>query len=334
MKHLCMTLLVATALASCSSTESRTEEPADSTIRIYTGIDTPVASRAVVTQDDGLTNVKFVRVDGTQPPTDFSAPAPLSGNVAAITGEVAFSGTAPEYNMNDQNAYFIAYHPAGATVQQEIVWQVDGHTDLMRTNTVWSAGRFSAPNSGTLGTKLILNHQLAQIEVVCQATPTAEADLSTVRAAWGKITKIEFLDAPTTMVYALNGLAIAPGTTLSDFALLADYTGTAFAAIDIPANGNTTVNARAMLAPVTVGVDYSFRLRITAEGPAVGVGTPGALTPIIKVSLNGAREAMKAGKTHKVVLTFKADTKEIAVASSTVDAWTAGSGADNEVEKP
>lgn len=321
------TILFALALAvfaSCSQNESETTVN-DGQIRVNVGFEAS-KSKAVATAALGLTGVQFMRLDALTTPTDFSSvTTPIVGNIASGAGAVIFTPTTPAYNMNGQNAYMIAYHPIGTLATGVVTWAVNGQTDIVSTNVVWDAGDYVTP----ISTGMILNHQLSQVEVICKAEG-APADIATVRSAWGKIKKIEFLGAPTTTTYTLNGLAIANGTVKVDFPLLADYNGTAFAAIDVPTSTNTVSNAVAMLAPIAVSVN-SFQIKVSTEGATAVPGDDIAKT--LNISLNSTNAAMERGKTHKVTLTFKANAKGIVITSSVIAPWTVGSSGSSDVDK-
>lgn len=325
MKRTIVSLMAVAFLAGCSKPGDVPVPAGDGAIRIFTGIE--ASSKTVVTQDVGLTGAMFMKVDGSAEPSDFSAViSPVSGNVAASTGEVSFV-SAPTYNPDNSHAYMIAYYPAGNLAAGAVTWSVDGQTDILRTDAVWDAGTYASPNTGASGAQLTMNHQLSQVEVICKSE--SGPDVGSVRAAWGKITKIEFIDAPVSMVYTLNGLTVANGRDVADFAMLADYNGTAFSEIDIPDNGNASANAVAMLAPVAPTAGASFVLRVTASGDGV--------TPVVQtvgIGLGSAKEAMVKGKIHKVTLTFKSDGRNISTAVTTIEGWTYGSEGSSDIEKP
>ena len=327
MKRIFLFLLTLAAAASCSKEPAPTPGGADAAIRVVAGV---AATRAVADASTGLRGASFIVVEGGATAPSFAGGTAYTGDVAATTGVVTFtSNPVPAYNRNGQNAWFAAYAPGKARTDNAVEWTIDGKTDIMVTNAVWNAGKHSAPVSRGLN----FNHRLAQVEVICRAE--SGAAISAVRAAWGNITKIEFVGAPTTMKYDLSA---APAVTVSgsaDFALLADYDGTAFAPTAIPENANTAANAVAMLAPVTPTISESFTLKVTTAGASGISGAASApITLEIPVSLAGSPSPMTAGRKHEVTLTFKADSRKIAVTATAITPWGTGYSGGSDVEFP
>lgn len=311
MKRILLSLLTLTVLASCSKEPATTPVAADGIIRVVAGV---AATRAVADASTGLTGASFIVVKGNQTPPSFAGGTAYMGDVAAVSGEVTFTaGGIPTYDLDGQHAWFVAFVPGGALTDNVIEWTIDGKTDIMVTNNVWDAGTYF--DSAWRG--LNFNHRLSQVEVVCQSE--SEAPLSAVRDNWGEITKIEFVGASTTMKYDLSATPVVSVSGSADLPLLADYNGTPFASIPIPASGNTTANVVAMLAPVKPTATESFRLRVTTSGTKSDAATP--ITMEIPVSLNGSAAAMTAGRKHKVTLTFRAKTELINVTVTYDDDW-------------
>ena len=339
MKKILFSLLALLALVSCSKEPGTTPTATDGRIRVVAGIDgakgsaipaAPTAAGASkglsnvptgpMDATTGLTGASFVIVESATTPTSFVGGTVYTGDVAATSGEVTFTSTpVPAYNPNDQNAWLAAYAPGGALTADAIEWTIDGKTDILATNTVWNAGKYTAP----VTTGLNFNHLLARVQVTCQAE--AGAALGAVQDAWGEITKIEFVDAPEKMKYDLSAAPTVSTSGSANFPLLKDYDGTAFARTAVPANGNTTVAAVAMLAPVAPTAVASFKLRITTSKP---------LTAEIPISLGGSQSPITAGYTHTVTLTFKADAREIEVFSTAIEPWGAGYTGGGDMEVP
>lgn len=321
MKKTIYSLSLLVLMAGCSKDRDK-NEMTDGDIRVNVSIETE-KSKAVITQATGIAGVQFMKIDALSTPNDYSnLTSPTSGDIAS-SGAVTFA-TPFKYNLNNSNAYLIAYYPAKTLATGVVTWTVDGKTDIISTDAVWDAGNYAKPNN----TGMILNHQLSQVEVVCKAEATS--DIATVRSAWGQIKKIEFLNAPTTVIYTLNGLKVTKGTTVAAFPLLADYNGTVFVNKDVPINTNTVSDAVAMVAPIAVNTN-SFQLQITTDGASAIPGDD--IVKILNISLNGANEAMVKGKTHKVTLLFKANDKIIEIISSVIEPWTPGSSASSDVDK-
>lgn len=326
MNKIINSLLAATLLASCSQGEPAAERSRQ--IHIESAIEATITTtRAAVGANDALSAVKFLRKDASTTPSSLTDATVLTGN-RATNGVVSFTGGAPEYNLNNYNTYLVAYHPGNTASGSVVTWTINGQTDILLTKTVWNAGNYVTPKDGNTAPKLTFNHLLSQIEVVCKAEG-GSTDITVVRAVWGKIKKIEFVAAPSTLTYNLGTLAVANGTTKANFALQSNYSGTAFAAIDMPAATNTATNAMAMLAPVPATSTYSFQLQVTTDGATTGTGDD--IVKVIDVSLNNAKAAMAAGSMHKVTLTFNATAKDIGISSATIDAWIAGYTGTNDV---
>lgn len=334
MKQILISLLAVAALASCSKSEEAAPVN-DGVIRIFTGVEND-GTKAIVNAASGMTEAAFVRKDAAvSPSADFSGGTVYKGSVAASTGQVAFSGSAPSYDqVDDHNAWFVAYYPANELISNVVTWPIDGHTDIMVTDLIWDAGKYSAPLTGASGAKLNFNHQLSQVEVVCKAE--SGAALSVVKAAWGQIAKIEFLAAPTTMTYTLTSAPTVATSGSAAFEMLKSYddADNAFAAIDIPANTNAAVNAVAMLAPVAPTADESFKLKVYTTGPAGGSTIEVEVPVVLSGAVSDTKPAMVKGQTHKVTLTFNADASNIAVSTSTIDDWQDGATGDSGLVKP
>lgn len=323
-----ISLLLLALSASCSKQAPESPaQPGDGVIRIFTGIENP-GTKAVATQASGLTGAAFRLIHAAAQPADFSTATALTGDIAATSGAVTFAA-APGYDTaNDHNAWFIGYYPAGTVSGSTVTWDVDGKTDILRTESVWDAGKYSDPKT----TGMTFNHQLSQVEVVCEAV--GGAALTAVRSAWGKIKRISFVDAPTQLTFDFAAMSVAAGSTKADIALAADYEGTAFPATDIPANGNSEVNARAMLIPVNkADNDKSFELEIVTEGPTTDPGDDITSVVAVKIGAGNAGDMAK-GNIHKVTLTFQIDGKNIEAGETTITAWVPGPEGSGSVVKP
>lgn len=337
MKTIFISLLAVAALAGCSKSETQRPgqgQPSDGVIRVFAGVEAP--TKAVVSQVTGVDGVAFRLIHAAAKPIDFSTASDMTGNIAAGSesagGAVTFSA-APNYEQeNDHNAWFIGYYPVGTVNGNVVTWTVDGTTDILLTEAVWDAGKYSAPKT----TGMTFKHQLSQVEVVCHAV--SGSAISAVRAAWGKIKSISFVDAPETLTFDYSDMNAAPlaanGATKALKALFADYEGAAITAFEIPESGDGDIRARAMLAP-TAKLDNStsFKLQVVTEGPTDEAGDDITAIVNVKIGASGAEDMVK-GKTHKVTLTFQIDGQKIVADQTTIDKWEAGSEGSGDVSKP
>ena len=328
MKHISLSLLAVAALCCCSKeVQEFPAPPHDGVIRAFAGVETP-GTKAVVTQATGLSGVTFRLIHAFALPTDFTTATALTGNIAATSGAITFSPDQHYDQVDDYTAWMIGYYPAGTLNGNTVTWDIDGATDILRTETVWDGGKYSGPRT----TGMTFKHQLSQVEVVCEAV--SGAALSAVQAAWGPVKSISFVDAPTTMTYDYATLTTTNGTVGGVKPLLADYDGTAVSAFDIPVNGSTVINAAAMLAPVgRLDNTISFKLLVVTDGPTADAGDDITSTVNVKIGASDA-EDMTRGKTHKVTLTFRIDGQQITANATTIDQWEAGATGSGNVEKP
>ena len=343
------TILVTAAilmLAACSQSEIETEGQATRQIQATSVIEGAM-TRALITGDVALSNLTFLRKDvesTTSSLTDFSSPtATITGCSRATSGGAITFGSSQDYDKEGKKTFLRGYTTEGikttntrATVETT-EWTVNGKTDILLTDS-WDAGTYTdSKNSG-----MTFKHLLSRIEVICQAEATSSSTLDVVKAAWGKVTKIEVLDAYPEITYTHSTGAVAASGTTKAFELLKDYTSedATFVTKDINANGTTTADAVAMIPPIplTNSPSYSFQLKVTTAGAAVTTGQPTQIEKTINVSLSSSagssNEAMTAGQIHKVTLSFKADGKNISIAASTIETWTDGSTGATDVDKP
>ena len=346
-------LLTATLLilAACSQSEIETEEGATREIKATSVIE-GASTRALIGTDAALSDLTFLRVDidaSSNKPTsyDFSSSTPITGSSRATSGgAITFgNGSSPQnYDQESKkNAYFRGFTTENIKTpgtKGTAEWEIKGTNDILMTD-VWDAGNYASP----INTGMTFKHLLSRIEVVCKAETGSSLDV--VKAAWGKVTKIEVLNANPELKYTYSSNTIEASGTPVAFALHKDYTTTdnpTTLEVDIRANdySGTDVDAVAMIPviPLTGGSpSYSFQLKVTTAGATTGEtqGQPITIDQI-NVSLSNAGSsnlAMEAGKIHKVVLTFKADGRTISCESSSIEAWdTNGNSGTGEVVKP
>ena len=356
------TILVTAALimlTACSQSEVETEGQTTREIHATSVIEGASTKALIEGTDAALSDLTFLRVDidassgGTPSSYDFSSSSPITGSSRATSsGKITFgsSGTPQEYDkVSKKNAYFRGYTTEGlkestsvtsSSVSPTAVWEIKGTNDILMTD-VWDAGNYSAPKT----TGMIFRHLLSRIEVVCKAETGSSLDV--VKAAWGKVTKIEVLNANPELKYTYSSNTIEASGTPAAFALHKDYTTTESPTtleVDIRASdySEADVDAVAMIPviPLTGGSpSYSFQLKVTTAGTKTGdLQGEAIIIDQINVSLNNGSSsnlAMEAGKIHKVVLTFKADGRTISCESSSIVAWdTTGNSGTGEVVKP
>lgn len=291
----------------------------EGSIRLVVGVEGGSVSKAELGPTTGILGAQFLRLDGSLvAPTDFTSGVSLAGDVAATTGQVSFTTTPkPLYNPDQSRVWLAAYYPAGSVSSGVVEWSVDGKTDILYTDRAWDAGTYRTPLTGSVDPKLTFKHALSQLEVVCVAQ--AGVSLPQTQLLWGKIKRIEFMGAPTTLRYSWNGLSTTVGSTVSDVALYADYNGTVLVSQDIQASGSTSVLACGMLAPVVATASESFKLRVTTQGGTADVADD--IVVELPISLGGTKASMGRGYKHRVTLTFKA---QMITATATVEAWNEG----------
>ena len=338
-------------LTACSQSEVETEGQTTREIHATSVIEGASTKALIEGTDVALTGLTFLRVDidasgGTPNSYDFSSTTPITGSSRATNGgKITFgsSGTPQEYDKESKkNAYFRGFtteniKTPGTNGTAE--WEIKGTNDILMTD-VWDAGNYSAPKT----TGMTFKHLLSRIEVVCKAETGSSLDV--VKAAWGKVTKIEVLNANPELKYTYSSNTIEASGTPAAFALHKDYTtaeNPTTLEVDIRANdySGTDVDAVAMIPviPLTSNTpSYSFQLKVTTAGATTGESQGSAITiDQINVSLMSGSNivAMEAGKIHKVVLTFKADGRTISCESSSIEAWdTNGNSGTGEVVKP
>lgn len=318
MKRLFISMLAVAAMASCSKSETDDAGAGNSRdIKISSAIEVATSSKAALLPASALTGIHFLKVDGTVAPANMAGAVAYTGDRAATSeGAITFV-SAPQYAMNDNNAYLVGCYPGaagGATVTEgtSVGWAIDGATDILVT-PIWDAGKYSAAKT----TGMAFKHELAQLEVVCQAESGVPA--GSVQATWGNITGIELVGTKTNALYTYADNAVT-FTGSADKALLQnDYTA-AFAPKAIADNGSVAVDAAGMFAPST-GV---ITLKVT---------TAAGGEKIIPVTLRsaGADKDFEKGLKHTVTLTFKAGSKDVSTETA-IDVWGEGYKGEGTVE--
>lgn len=329
----CAAVLLAAALLAASCTKEPERAPLPNGVReisINTELDgTPeVSSEAPATKapvvDGGtgakavLSNVHFLRKDGASMQTDFSGVTAIAGSRNAA-GQITFASV-PAYDKGNLNAWFVAYWPSassdGATVTagSKVVWTIDGSRDILLStldaSKSYDAGKYTAPVS----TGMTLQHVLAQLQVVCAAN--SSMDQAIVRAAWGKITKIELLTSPVSVTYTYSTNALTYGAAGAVSLWKPDYTARFESqSLDL-VKGSTTVTAAGMYPPGTGVVKLKIYSERVTSGKEVSV----------QLKNGGTNMNFERGLAHQITLSFGASRQQIA-ATASITPWTSASDA-------
>ncbi len=286
------------------------------------GTKAPVADGAA---DAGavLSDMHFLRKNGATMQTDFSGVTALTASRDAA-GKITF-GTVPTYDKGNSNAWFTAYWPttsaggAAVTAGTKVVWTIAGDQDILLSTLdaakSYDAGKYTAPVS----TGMTLQHVLAQLQVVC--TADSSMDQAIVRAAWGKITKIEILTSPASVTYTYSTNALTYGAAGAVSLWKPDYTGKFEGqSLDL-VKGSTTVVAAGMYPPSAGAVKLKIYSERVTSGKEVSV----------QLRSGGTNMNFERGLTHKITLSFGALPQQI-TATSSITPWAAAS--DAEADKP
>lgn len=289
-----------------------------------TGTKAPVADGAAGAKAV-LSDMHFLRKDGASMQTDFSEVTAIAGSRDA-TGLITFpEGSVPAYGKGNLNAWFVAYWPSasadGAAVAagSKVVWTIDGSRDILLStldaSKSYDAGKYTAP----ISTGMTLQHVLAQLQVVC--TANSSMDQAIVRAAWGKITKIEILTSPASVTYTYSTNALTYGAAGAVSLWKPDYTGKFEGqGLDL-VKGSTTVVAAGMYPPSAGAVKLKVYSERVTSGKEVSV----------QLQSGGTNKNFERGLTHKITLSFDALPQQI-TATASITPWTAAS--DAEAGKP
>lgn len=175
----------------------------------------------------------------------------------STTGALTFK-TPQYYYTNGRKCRFIGFYPQQTIISSyNIVWEIDGTTD------VFIATRLEGSKTDKGISTFNFKHRLTQL----QFFPFAET--ADIAAQWGKITKIEILDQPSSMFwYYLDGGDASGRIAFSGYLdmTVAGITDAAPFTLPIGSKASATVQAGAstMTGPRTEP-DYVLSLRITTE---------------------------------------------------------------------
>lgn len=310
-KLLFSALIIAAVMTSCSKRGVDTPSVQDEKIEVLSGVS--AVAKASYSGDVEIIGLQFLRSDVMAPtPPDFSNATAISANRSAVDGEGAITFANEQTYLNTgENTHLAAYFPAANVVAGVATWTIDGSLDIMTA---------AAKDAGTKATKIRPNmefrHELTQIAVTFKAETGKDA---TVVTRWGQITSVKLKNTHPQMTYSYATPATAPAGTLTDIAMLqSDYT-TAFAAIDIPASTNSSVNAAGMF---VAAPSQTFELEVTTANL-------GVKTLIINL---GENNVLTKGQRHLVTITFKGDpaSGDPIEAVSSVQEWTLGAPGTGE----
>ena len=270
-------------------------------------------TRGIVLGSQAQTGLVLLRVDAASG----TAPASFAG-AAYITADRAADGTLSNfsaqqnYALDNSNAWFAGFHPAGTKGSDRTSWTIPagGTQDILLTTEAWSAGRYTSP----VTTGMVFDHALACLKVNC--TADALRPQGDVQATWGKITKIELLEtaATATYTYADRKMAFTGSTAL---ALSQADCQTAFAPVTLDATNQLC--AGGMFAPAASGTE-PLKLKIYTEKKTSGVEVA------VQLRDGAADKGFEAGMTHTVSLVFDALSVRVASTVSISD-WSDGTRA-------
>lgn len=272
-----------------------------------------------------LADMHFLRKDGATVQTNFAGVTAVGGSRDA-SGKITFTtGSVPAYDKGNLNAWFAAYWPAtaagGATVTagSKVVWTIDGSRDILVStldaSKSYDAGKYTAPaNPG-----MTLQHALARLQVVCAADATM--DQAIVRAAWGKITKIQLLTSPATATYTYSTNALTYGAAGAVSLWKTDYSAKfENQALDL-VKGSTAVTAEGMYPPGTGAV----KLKVYSEKVTAGKEVS------VQLASGSTNKNFERGLTHTITLSFGASLQQIGTTAS-ISPW--GTASDATAGKP
>ena len=318
MKPFATLILTVCLLQSCipDSDLSESEALPAHPIRISASID-GAATRATATTGpikDGteanakaeLTGIHFLRKDADKEPGDFSGANLISAS-RDNNGNITF--TSPQdYNLNGNNAYFVAYWPTAITTEPgKLTWTISGNVDILKTE-IYNAGSYTAP----VITGLTFHHALAQLKVILNVDENTSLEVA--KAVWGKITRIELTTSETmTYTYATNKLTYGTKKLLSLYK--DDYSAKFENQTYELVKDNTAIVATGMFPPSTGTAP--IKLKVTGSTNVTGE---------VEVQLmNGNTEAgFESGKTHTVTLSLGVNPQEIIVSTTTIEPWGTG----------
>lgn len=321
-RHIITTLFTAASLAalalsavSCSKAATGKAALSDGQVRVRASIGTgglaagsaALGTRKTVTELP-LNGVRFAKYNAFSEPTGFVVEQVSQGDIQA-SGDVVFAKPFYYDKINTFfSSYIMAWYPGLAeNASSEVVFDLDGKTDVLYTKAIWNAGSIDAPNTTT---NLTLVHALCQLRFVFKAE--AGADANAINSTWGKIEKIEMCNVANEMVLRLSDRFFGYQSSADLLMWNSDYSQ-AFVPMNVPLSDNTAVNAAVM--SMNIG---QFKITTTKfpEGKMLSLKST----------------VPQVGESITVTLVFGAGEGKITVADAVVTPWDlTGSGSGDMI---
>ena len=297
MKKVFLSMLAVAALAACSNDDNNVND-GPVPIRLGSGIDMEVVSKAPINPDENGTTTFTASIVGwegeTQPTLTTPAAWTNSIDVKASTQKQAVTwkeGT--EYYNQDEtvNTYMIAWHPTGTLEGTRVTFTNNGTQDAMLSQVI------SGNKETTEAPVLNFAHKSAQIffKVKTDETEFTDGELSYLTSISVKNVKV------------VTGFDLSTMTTVNSEATT----------VNVPVTTNLTIKNEV--------ADAGDGIMIVPEGNeiTIDVVAAGVTYENQKVELLPSGN-IEAGKSYIVTLTF---TRERIVVMATVEEWVKGGDA-------
>lgn len=224
---------------------------------------------------------------------------------ATINGSTVTLGDAHKYYDGENKAFFIGYYSTITPTRAKNVLTftgVDGTKDIICTNET------DAGTKASTGTNAVLtfNHIVSKVAIKVEGTAAAQK-------AFGKITKIDLLQIPTSIDVTLgNTLSIAANTTNATPTDITLYEATGADAGQELTTTPTAIGVKPIIFNGGTATPYGtdgnhLKIKIYTENYASG----------LDVDVKNITGGLELGKTHTITLTFK---DQIGV-TSTITGW-------------
>lgn len=303
MKNLVLSMLAIasiTAMNSCSSESDPIDEAINAgnqekvEIKLSAGV-VGVETKAQVVPGDDITTFAGQQVPLFRINSASTADWTTVGDAveATINGTTVTLGDAHKYYDGENKAFFIGYYSAITPTRTKNVLTftgVDGTKDIICTDETDAGSKTSTDANAVL----TFNHIVSKVAIKVAGTAAAQK-------AFGKITKIDLLQIPTSIDVTLGStLSIAANTTtpvLTDIPLYEAVdkangyelpaTPTTIGATPIIFNGGTTTPYGTNGKPLNI--------KVYTENQVGG----------LEVKIQNIEGGLELGKTHTITLTFK-----------------------------